>query len=227
MAIIAAHLSSPALLAVRTGALSRSLGRPSSAALKMTGQTKRAACRSEVRAAASSSDSDLKLSTGCQGAPLEPGTKLPIPGGEELMSQKGHGTTEKPVQSSLRWGCDQKVADKICSFNRHYAEFGGYWQTTSFLQEVDTGSTTVFYDSVTGLPLFEAPIGRTFEDFKKESQSHGWPSFRDEEVNWDYVRVLSDGEAVSTAGTHLGHNLPDGKGNRYCINLVSVAGKPE
>jgi len=48
-----------------------------------------------------------------------------------------------------------------------------------------------------------------------------------QQVNWDYVRVLSDGEAVSTAGTHLGHNLPDGKGNRYCINLVSVAGKPE
>jgi hypothetical protein len=24
----------------------------------------------------------------------------------------------------------------------------------------------------------------------------------------------------------LGHNLPDAKGNRYCINLVSVAGSP-
>jgi peptide methionine sulfoxide reductase MsrB len=23
-------------------------------------------------------------------------------------------------------------------------------------------------------------------------------------------------------GTHLGHNLPDGRGSRYCINLVSV-----
>jgi len=23
-----------------------------------------------------------------------------------------------------------------------------------------------------------------------------------------------------------GHNLPDGKGNRYCINLVSVCGNP-
>jgi peptide methionine sulfoxide reductase MsrB len=28
------------------------------------------------------------------------------------------------------------------------------------------------------------------------------------------------------AGTHLGHNLPDKKGNRYCINLVSIAGRP-
>ena len=33
------------------------------------------------------------------------------------------------------------------------------------------------------------------------------------------------GEAVSADGTHLGHNLPDDDGNRYCINLVSVAGR--
>jgi len=31
---------------------------------------------------------------------------------------------------------------------------------------------------------------------------------------------------VSVDGTHLGHNLPDKFGNRYCINLVSVAGNP-
>lgn len=56
---------------------------------------------------------------------------------------------------------------------------------------------------------------------------HGWPSFRDDEVVWENVRVLrSSGETVSTVGTHLGHNLPDKKGNRYCINLVSIAGNP-
>lgn len=65
------------------------------------------------------------------------------------------------------------------------------------------------------------------EDFVIESKKHGWPSFRDEEVNWDYVRCLKDGECISTTGTHLGHNIPDGSGNRYCINLVSVAGQPE
>ena len=47
------------------------------------------------------------------------------------------------------------------------------------------------------------------------------------EVVWDYVRCLKDGECISSTGTHLGHNLPDGKGNRYCINLVSVAGEPD
>lgn len=61
-------------------------------------------------------------------------------------------------------------------------------------------------------------------DFYEESLDHGWPSFRDEEVNWEYVRVLPNGETVSVDGTHLGHNLPDRKGNRYCINLVCIAG---
>ena len=81
-----------------------------------------------------------------------------------------------------------------------------------------------YYDSVTGKPLFIAPRGRTAAKFISESRAHGWPSFRDEEVVWENVRILSDGETISVDGSHLGHNLPDSKGNRYCINLVSVAG---
>lgn len=84
-----------------------------------------------------------------------------------------------------------------------------------------------FYDSVTGKPLFMAPIGRSKEEFIQESEIHGWPSFRDSEVVWENVRVLKpSGETVSVDGTHLGHDLPDRRGNRYCINLVSIAGKP-
>ncbi len=124
------------------------------------------------------------------------------------------------------WGCDKKTADNICSFNRHYAEHSGYYKKTAFLKEVDKDGPTTYYDSVTGLPLFTDPIGRTFTEFEAESAAHGWPSFREAEVNWEYVRCLKNGEAVSTAGTHLGHNLPDKSGNRYCINLVSVAGRP-
>jgi peptide methionine sulfoxide reductase MsrB len=97
---------------------------------------------------------------------------------------------------------------------------------TSFLEEIDRTNTTTFYDSVSGKELFKAPIGRSFEAFEKESRAHGWPSFRDEEVVWENVRCLPDGETVSVDGTHLGHNLPDSSGNRYCINLVSVAGNP-
>jgi peptide methionine sulfoxide reductase MsrB len=147
-------------------------------------------------------------------------------GDESLMSPKAHGTTDKPPQPQLRYGCDHATADKICCFNRHYAEHRGYFQTTKWLEEVDPGVVTTYYDSVTGKPLFKAPIGRTFEEFKQESISHGWPSFRDEEVVWENMRVLENGESVSVDGTHLGHNLPDKSGNRYCINLVCVAGDP-
>ena len=94
-------------------------------------------------------------------------------------------------------------------------------------EESEASGEISFYDSNTGNELFTAPKGRSFEQFVKESRVHGWPSFRDDEVNWDYVRVLPDGEAVSVDGTHLGHNLPDKNGNRYCINLVSVAGRPK
>ena len=149
-----------------------------------------------------------------------------------------------------------------------------------------------FYDSNTGNLLFIAPKGRSFDEFINESMSHGWPSFRDDEVVWDDVRCLPNGEAVSLVGTHLGvsfmllgyvfsirlkasfshmncfsilifanfrtgstsklkmmsshflrlivpqhiltcalsltlfNSLPDFSGNRYCINLVSVAGNP-
>jgi hypothetical protein len=45
-----------------------------------------------------------------------------------------------------------------------------------------------------------------FDDFgAHDSFSHG--SFPDAEVNWENVRILPDGETVSLAGTHLGHNL--------------------
>ena len=144
---------------------------------------------------------------------------------EDLMKQRVHGTCVAPVQQNLRWKCDRDTADRISCFNRHYAEYSGYWETTSFLTEESRDSGEIhFYDSVTGKELFVAPRGRTFEEFVSESKSHGWPSFRDEEVNRDHVRVLEDGETVSVDGTHLGHNLPDRKGNRYCINIVSVAG---
>eukprot|EP00607_Mallomonas_marina_P008925 CAMPEP_0182421572 /NCGR_PEP_ID=MMETSP1167-20130531/6981_1 /TAXON_ID=2988 /ORGANISM="Mallomonas Sp, Strain CCMP3275" /LENGTH=149 /DNA_ID=CAMNT_0024598823 /DNA_START=193 /DNA_END=642 /DNA_ORIENTATION=- len=144
------------------------------------------------------------------------------------MSEKAHGTSMSPVMKDLRWNVDYNTADRICNFNRHYAEYAGYWSSTAFIEEASKATDEItFYDSVTGKPLFIAPKGRTMEDFLKESRSHGWPSFRDEEVVWENMRCLKNGESVSVDGTHLGHNLPDRKGNRYCINLVSVAGKPQ
>lgn len=157
-----------------------------------------------------------------------------IPGGkpqygeESIMKPKGHGTSENPVQDTLRYGVSTKLADKICNFNRHFAEFSGYFESSTLEDEMrKSKGPVVFYDSVTGKPLFMAPINRSVEDFLTESKIHGWPSFRDQEVVWDNVRILKNsGETVSVDGTHLGHNLPDKKGNRFCINLVSIAGSP-
>eukprot|EP00618_Florenciella_parvula_P019280 CAMPEP_0119519876 /NCGR_PEP_ID=MMETSP1344-20130328/36039_1 /TAXON_ID=236787 /ORGANISM="Florenciella parvula, Strain CCMP2471" /LENGTH=213 /DNA_ID=CAMNT_0007557701 /DNA_START=31 /DNA_END=672 /DNA_ORIENTATION=+ len=152
-----------------------------------------------------------------------------VKGDESLMKAKAHGTTELPVQEKLRFAVDRKTADRICSYNRMFAERAGYYLSTSFVDELDaqpSKTPLTFYDSVSGKPLFKAPVGRSVDDFLQESYVHGWPSFRDNEVVWDNVRILKDGETVSVDGTHLGHNLPDRTGNRYCINLVSVAGNP-
>lgn len=149
-----------------------------------------------------------------------------VMGDESIMSPKEHGTSHVAAQENLRWGCDSEEADRLCNYNRYYAEFSGFWKTTSFLSENSGKEEVTFFDSDTGKPLFTAPRGRSFEDFVRESEKHGWPSFRDNEVNWDNVRVLPGGETVSIDGTHLGHNLPDKSGSRYCINLVSIAGNP-
>ena len=147
------------------------------------------------------------------------------------MREKAHGSCDKPAMKELRWGCDYETTDRVCCFNRHNAEHSGYafvkprnW--IAYLKSLGDDEVT-YYDPVSGLPLFIAPRGRTQKELIAESKDHGWPSFRDEEVVWDNVRVIkSSGEAVSTVGVHLGHNLPDSKGNRYCINLVSCCGMP-
>lgn len=121
----------------------------------------------------------------------------PVKGDDSIMSKKVHGTSEVPVQTSLRWGCDPKLADRICNFNRRFAEHSGYFETVSFAPTEET----TFFDSNSQKPLFHAPVGRSLMQFKHESREHGWPSFRDEEVYWENVRVLEDGECVSIDGT--------------------------
>lgn len=145
---------------------------------------------------------------------------------DEVMTKKAHGTTKTPPQDNLRYGVDEKKADEICCFTRNRAETSGYFLKTDWLKKVNQTEPTTYYDSVSGLPVFKAPVGRSFKEFLDESKTHGWLSFRDSEVNWEEVRCLKNGECVSLGGTHLGNNIPDAKGNRYCINLVSIAGNP-
>ena len=142
------------------------------------------------------------------------------------MKERDNGTCPNTPQTDLRWGADYDKANTIACFNRRYAESKGYWEgdTVTFKADNENEESFTYYDSITGKPLYVGPVGRTMAEFIAESEEFGWPSFRDEETVWDNVRVLWDGEVVSKDGSHLGHNLPDELGNRYCINLVCIAG---
>ena len=109
----------------------------------------------------------IKKSQGCQ-TPENWNThagSYPIMGDESLMARKEHGTSHHPVQTDLRYNCDRKVADRICNFNRHYAEHAGYFMTTAWPTLIAKDLATTYYDSNSGNPLFHAPVNRSFSDF--------------------------------------------------------------
>ena len=144
-----------------------------------------------------------------------------------VMSEKENGTCVGTPMANLKWNVDSDIANRICCFNRKWAESRSYAFGSDITWEATLNNTQgdlTYYDSITGKALFRAPVGRTMAEFIEESKVHGWPSFRDEEVIWENVEEIWNGEIVSKDGTHLGHNLPDIKGNRHCINLVSIAG---
>lgn len=123
---------------------------------------------------------------------------------------------------------DYSTADRICCHNHRWAEYRGYLAApeVDLFGRLDPNVETVFYDSVCGLPLFIAPRGRSFDEFKEESLHHGWPSFRPEEIISENVIIHDNGRMESKCLTHLGHNLPKDGIDRYCIDLVCIAGAP-
>ena len=75
---------------------------------------------------------------------------------------------------------DESLSDAICC-DATYAGFaeprGLYAQPdVALFRKVDKGNVTVFYDSVCGLPLFQAPVGRTFEEWEV-SEKRSAPPF--------------------------------------------------
>lgn len=132
------------------------------------------------------------------------------------------------VSTFLGADINYQTSERICCNNHRYAEYAGYLAApeVDLFSRLDPTTETIFYDSVCGLPLFIAPRGRTFEEFKEESLHHGWPSFRPEEMVSENVILHPDGRMESRCLTHLGHNLPEGGMDRYCIDLVCIAGHP-
>ena len=101
-----------------------------------------------------------------------------VPGDESLMAPKAHGSSAAPVQARLRWDVSRETADQICSFNRHFAEHAGSWRRANkFVEEVARHGQTTYYDSVSGRPLFVAPIGR-YHQRGSNPQSPDLPAIR-------------------------------------------------
>ncbi|CAK9024148.1 unnamed protein product [Durusdinium trenchii] len=138
------------------------------------------------------------------------------------------------LSPSLRWGisADLKVgpftAEAVCCANHRFAEEPHFWsQNAAFVAAAKAATEKnplVFFDSACDVPLFKAPVGRNTSQWLEES-AHGWPSFRSQEMVSENLVTFAGGEVQSRCGTHLGHNLPDAKGDRYCIDLVCIAGE--
>ena len=127
----------------------------------------------------------------------------------------------------------ESLATAVCcdSYFKPFAEPAFFFQRPDVnlfnVIKKEGAKTTIFYDSVCGLPLFRAPVNRTFEEFQSESIKYHWPSFRKDEIIDDNVKILPTGELVSKCGTHLGSNQPDELGDRFCTDLVCLSGHPK
>jgi len=129
---------------------------------------------------------------------------------------------------------NESLAEAVCCDKRALATaepmFTYAAPDISLYAKMDANGTTTFYDSVCGVPLFRAPVGRTRAEFEADTDEHGWPSFREEEIVRENLvggGVDDASERVfSSCGTHLGSFLPDAEGDRWCIDLSCISGQP-
>ena len=122
----------------------------------------------------------------------------------------------------------ESLATAICcdSLFSYFAEPEWFFNRSDvqFFEQLNASAITTFYDSSCGMPLFRAPINRTFAEWREESLIHGWPSFRTQELLPGAINVTDVGEVVSACGTHLGTVDPDDKGQRYCLDMICISG---
>jgi len=181
--------------------------------------------------------SDIRAVSAAAATPAAPSVEL-VP--DEYMTCSG------AVQDGLRYNMSSRtqayglavpvddgesLAEAVCCDSRvkPYAEpqYTYYAPDIMMYEHLDESGITTFYDSVCGLPLFVAPMNRTLDEFKADTDEHGWPSFRQEEVVEENVVTDEEtGYVTSACGTHLGSYLPDAEGARWCIDLSCVSGNP-
>jgi len=146
-------------------------------------------------------------------------------------ASKWVGCGAKVIGHPLRWGSDSGLAYEIACGSPGKGESQYHFLlSTPFLKEARKRTKILFYDSLTLDFLFEAPNGRTMDDFLDESQSIGWLSFSAEEVFRENVRLVTSGYGrgaiISVGGTHLGVASFINGVERYIVNILSVAGIP-
>ena len=78
---------------------------------------------------------------------------------QDIMHQKEHGTCVKSPPNLLRFDVDWKMADKICCYNRHFAEYFGSWSNyltrSVFKSEMNsTNGEMIFFDTITYFRLY-------------------------------------------------------------------------
>jgi len=176
------------------------------------------------------------------------------PNGSLLLAQQSpvqppasNDYCQGPVQSDLRFNIstrdtpetlsqyvdgNETLAEAVCCDRRTEAlaepRFTYMAPDISLFTKVDANGVTTFYDSVCGVPVFKAPVGRTLAAFKADTEEHGWPSFRPQEVVQENIKTdKTTGYVTSSCGTHLGSYLPDEQGDRWCIDLSCIAGRPK
>lgn len=153
----------------------------------------------------------------------------------------------KPIQSHLKYNVSGRLAQNYLPFGDYLpleslafavccdSMFQAFAEPQNFYSRPDVqlfanmnqDGPTTFYDSACGLPVFVAPVNRTFADFQADTKEHEWPSFRHDEIIRENVFInTTTGDVSSKCGTHLGTYTPDDKGDRYCVDLVCISGSP-
>ena len=148
----------------------------------------------------------------------------------QIQTNLKYNMSNRPIPEGLPvYNPNATLAEVICCDKRYQGlaepRYTFNQSDVDLFSYLNESGDNYFYDASCGLPLFVVPRERTLADFKKETLTHGWPSFHDSEVINQSIRQLpNSNHVVSKCGTQLGDNLPEKGHNRYCLDLVCVSG---